>query len=355
MNAYFRHSGLFLFSGPVVFGTALLGGAWTWLGMVLPFLAMQAGDFVWPKDLRDRTYRYPSILNALLFLHLLWAVLVVLVLCWVFSQPALGRSIGSMLGLALSVGVLGSTNYVVAHELIHRRSRLSVFIGNCLLALVADTQFAIAHLYEHHKHVCTPADSASARRGESLYAFVLRSSYGQYVAAMHIEATRLHAQGLSAWHVRNRFLRGQCMTASVFLGVAFVFGWQALLGYALSIVFAKLLYETVNYIQHYGLLRVPGTAVEPRHSWDCTASFSGAFLFNLTRHADHHARADVPFWALRAEPKSPQHTQGYALTMMLAFFPPIWFGRMDSQLAQWDAQFATPQERHLIHGKKDAP
>lgn len=350
----------------------LLGGAWPWIGLVVPMTVMLAGDRLLPEDVRDRKYRHPGILDALLFAQLGWTFIAATLLCWTFApgdalsigafaERQMGlkvlaahdqRSVLSMLGVVLSVSLLTSANYFVAHELIHRRSRLAVAIGNCLLAFVGDTQFYIAHLYEHHKHVCTPDDPASARRGESLYVFALRSSYGQYVGAMRIERARLAAQGLPAWHPANRFLRGQAMTIAIVCVMVWAFGLWAALAYAMSMVWAKLLYEAVNYIQHYGLVRVPGSAVEPRHSWDCTASMSSAFMFNLTRHADHHARADIPFWELRTDPLSPRHTRGYFATIMLALLPPLWSRHMKDQLAYWDQHFASANERSLVNSGK---
>ena len=54
---------------------------------------------------------------------------------------------------------------------------------------------------------------------------------------------------------------------------------------------AKILLETVNYIEHYGLVRKERTKLYPRHSWNSNHMISGILLYNLTRHSDHHEKS----------------------------------------------------------------
>ena len=41
---------------------------------------------------------------------------------------------------------------------------------------------------------------------------------------------------------------------------------------------AKSLLEVINYTEHYGLVRVPGQKVRPRHSWNSNSVMSSIFF-----------------------------------------------------------------------------
>ena len=64
-------------------------------------------------------------------------------------------------------------------------------VGRWLLAFSIDTGFAIEHVHGHHRHVCTPRDPATARRGEYVLGFALRSIIDGNRSAFRIEAERL--------------------------------------------------------------------------------------------------------------------------------------------------------------------
>jgi alkane 1-monooxygenase len=364
MTAYLRYGWVLLFSAPLMVVSILAGGAWTWLGFFGPMAVMLTGDILLLPDKAISALKKPWLLNIFLLANLPLNVLALILLGWK-TVPGDFAGIGALVqnltgvdilvrrelvpscsiaGTLFSISLLLSTNFFIAHELIHRRNQIFVSAGRWLLAVVCDTQFSLSHLYQHHKHVCTSVDPASARRGESLYRFALRSSLGQIKGAWLIEKTRLNDAGSSAWSFRNRFLTGQCMTLVILVAYTAAFGRNALLAFLFCAIYAKFLYEAVNYIQHYGLVRVPGTLIEPRHSWDCAARMSSSFFVNLTRHADHHARGDVPFWNLCTEPKAPTHSLGYMATISIAMIPPLWARRMKPLLQYWDTHLASRAE-----------
>ena len=75
--------------------------------------------------------------------------------------------------IGLFIGIMGT---VAGHELTHRKkNKLDMFFGNWLLAISWDCAFAIEHVYGHHKNVCLDGDPATAKRGENVYAFILRA------------------------------------------------------------------------------------------------------------------------------------------------------------------------------------
>jgi alkane 1-monooxygenase len=113
------------------------------------------------------------------------------------------------------------------------------------------------------------------------------------------------------------------------MGLYFAFGMVAVKFFFLQAFWAIILFESVNYLEHYGLERRQnknGTheTVKPQHSWDSPARLTNMITIKLQRHADHHAHAGKRFQTLQAYEESPQLPSGYATMIVLAFFPPIW-------------------------------
>lgn len=367
MWRYVKHTVMPFQFYPVAMTGIILGGAWSCLAFAVGIPFQLFVDNFFREDLDEPETRYPWLLDSLLFLHLPLGILTLALLAW---QAAPGDALGigaalqhtfggpilenharhgllGLIALGLAAGFVLSTNTIVAHEFVHRTSnRFLVLTGRWLLALTGDAQFSISHVYAHHFLVGTRKDSATARRGESLYAFVVRSSIGQYHEAIAVEKKRLANRG-GLWSLKNRVATGIAMTAVVVIAFGVAAGWRGLLAWLVAAGFAKCLFETVNYIQHYGLVRVDGTPVRPHHSWDCLLQACTNLFYNLTRHADHHARASQPFWNLKPYPQVMQIRYGYMAAMIVAFVPPVWRRLMLPFLEYWDRELASDAERDL--------
>jgi alkane 1-monooxygenase len=101
--------------------------------------------------------------------------------------------IGRITSMGLMCGVLGIN---LGHELGHRSKRLEQFLGEVLLLTSLENHFLPYHNYGHHKYVATPYDPATARRGESVYFFWVRSHFGSYAVclATGVESVEKKAQ-----------------------------------------------------------------------------------------------------------------------------------------------------------------
>lgn len=353
---------------PLTALTTVLGGVWIVVSILCVTLSYLLFDNATTHDTADRRYRLPALLEIIPYLQLPAALLALFALIW---QAAPGDLLGfgawlsaltgynimalhhltvpELLLAAASTGYTMSTNTVVAHELIHKTHSLAaMMVGRWLLALVGDAQFSISHVYSHHPNVATPADGATARRGESVYRFFIRSSLSQYVESWQVEAQRLSLQNRGGAMLVNRVVSGVLMSLLIVAVCFTAAGVRGALAYLVTMLVSKFLFETVNYIQHYGLVRLPGTRVEPRHSWDCNNRASSAGLLNLTRHSDHHTHPRREYWNLQAHSYAVGIEKGYVAHIFYALIPPLWFKRMEAKLAYWDEHVASDAERALI-------
>ncbi len=100
------------------------------------------------------------------------------------------------LGLVLTVGGINGVAINTAHELGHKRPRWERWLSRVTLAPVAYGHFYVEHNRGHHLRVATPEDPASARMGESYWAFLPRTLIGSVRSVWQIERASLAARGL---------------------------------------------------------------------------------------------------------------------------------------------------------------
>tara|TARA_B110000263_G_scaffold242413_1_gene247855 strand:- start:70 stop:942 length:873 start_codon:yes stop_codon:yes gene_type:complete len=261
------------------------------------------------------------------------------------------QTIGSFIGYCLTIGfMLGSFGVNVGHELIHRKNKkLDMFIGNWIQALCWDNVFAIEHVYGHHKDVGLLKDGATARRGEGIFSFIFRSTINEYKNVFQIEKTRLKRKEKSFFSFQNKvflaLLRSILITAIIY----FLGGTIALSCYLISALISKILLETINYVEHYGLVRAEGKPVRPRHSWNSNSFISTIFSFNLTRHSAHHEKAHLPYWKLVPYLDAPKMPYGYLSTFFFALlFPWLYRKMMTKKLKDWDKNYASDAEKQIV-------
>ncbi|WP_235948596.1 alkane 1-monooxygenase [Nocardia terrae] len=274
-------------------------------------------------------------------------------------------SIWNKLGLAATLGFVSGIGINAAHELGHRVERLERWLSKMALAQSAYGHFFVEHNKGHHARVATPDDPASARMGESLWEFLPRSVIGGFRSAIRLEGERLRRKGRRWFSVHNHILQAWSMTVVLFGTLLAVFGWAILPYLLLQAVIGAALLETVNYVEHYGLLRRRrpngGWArCSPRDSWNSDRLVTNIFLFHLQRHSDHHANPGRRYQTLRTSEEAPQLPAGYATMILLALFPPLWRYVMDSRLLEHYAGDVSraniqPRKRDRILAEYDFP
>jgi alkane 1-monooxygenase len=251
-------------------------------------------------------------------------------------------------GVVASLGVInGAGGINIAHELMHRKSRLHRAGAELLMTSVSYTHFCIEHVLGHHRKVATPDDPATSRLGESFYRYYPRTVIGGLRSAWALEGERCRARGIPAPSLRDRRFRYVLVLAAVYAGVFLALGGLGLGLFIAQGVVAFSLLEAINYIEHYGLARKRLAnghyeRVRPEHSWNSAHRVSNYYLFNLARHSDHHYLASREYDRLRHHEDAPQLPAGYAGMVLLALVPPLWFRVMNPRVAAWNGRASEP-------------
>jgi alkane 1-monooxygenase len=277
----------------------------------------------------DRYYRWMT------FLYLPLQFAGVGMGAWVWVNHDLGWV--GRLGLIASVGTVNGIAINTAHELGHKRETLERWLSKIALAPSAYGHFYLEHNRGHHTRVATEADPASARLGETFWAFLPRTVWGSLTSAIELERRSCTVRRRSFWHPRNDLLNAWAMTVVLFGALSFAFGVAVLPFLLAQAVIGFSLLEVVNYLEHYGLLRQRNEAgryekVDPRHSWNSNRLTTNLFLYQLQRHSDHHANPNRRYQVLRHFDDSPQLPAGYARMIVVALVPPVWRATMDHRV-----------------------
>jgi alkane 1-monooxygenase len=242
------------------------------------------------------------------------------------------------LGMAYNIGILvGSFGINIGHELGHRNKTFEQNLSKLLLLPALYQHFFIEHNRGHHKNVATDLDPATSRFGENLYAFWWRSVTGSYMSAWRIENEQMKRENKAVLSWSNGMIRFHVYQAAYLIVIGLIFSFAAALMAVVFGILGFLLLETVNYIEHYGLRRKQLAngrfePVMPHHSWNSDHELGRIFLFELTRHSDHHYKATRPYQILRHFDESPQLPFGYPLSMITSLVPPLWFALMNNRI-----------------------
>ena len=236
----------------------------------------------------------------------------------------------------------------VAHEFTHRAGDVSRLAAHILLGFTFNGSFVIYHIYVHHRQVGTYNDASTARRGELLRTFLARTLVQQFKQAADIEAARLNKNGQPVWSLHNRMIQAHIPAAIILIAAGLIGGSMGFFAVLIAGIVGRLFHELINFVQHYGVVRVEGTPIRPHHSWDCYRSISNSLHFNLPRHSDHHMFASRPFWQLHAGQPAPMLPYGYQTMAFIVLTPPLWRRIVKPLLADWDARFATQAELAVV-------
>ena len=284
------------------------------------------------------------------------------------------------LAAACGVGAWGGMVFTVMHELLHSPHPVERRLADFLLSTYGYAHWRDGHL-AHHRNVGTPGDPATARLGESLFEFMPRCVVGNVrdaVAAAEGRALgRARRAAIAAGEdpdskaVKAAGAAGAAATAagwvaapaSLAILAGSVGGPAAVAFWAVQAVVGIYMLHSVDYIEHYGLVRAELPAggqgvdsaattapaktkryekVAPHDSWNANFMATNAITFRLQRHSDHHAHAERAYHKLRdvGAGEASYLPMSYPAMMILAQSPPLWRAVMDPHVERARARAA---------------
>lgn len=247
----------------------------------------------------------------------------------------------ALLTIVIGTGMMGGTlGGAIAHEFMHAPRTLERVAGVGLTSLISYGHFTIGHVAGHHRLVATTEDPATARRGESLYAFLIRSFAGGAVLAWRAEARRLRRRGRGPWSLENRLFQIAGWQALLYAAIFAAAGGRGVMFFALQGLVGASLLEVMNYVMHYGLRRrrLPSGRLEPVRpwcSWNSRRLATTYLLCGIGLHSFHHCRPSKPFTKLALPGSAPELPGGLFAMFVLAWFPPLWRSIMDPLADFW--------------------
>ena len=315
-----------------------LGGFYNFLAVVFTFIFIPILEIIVKKS--DEEYTEEEKKNRLLdpfFDLLLYFNIPIVFGIFFFSLDKLiyTSSISDIIGIILSASIVMATNGInVGHELGHRKSIIARTCSKLLYLPCQYMHFYIEHNFGHHINVATPEDPATARYKQTLYSFWITSVVRTYVSAWQIQFKLLKVSKRNFFSIKNDMVFYTFFQIIFLAFVYYNFGlYLTLLSILMSII-SFLFLETINYVQHYGLLRKKEPSgryerVKPHHSWNSNHTIGRIVLYELTRHSDHHFKSSKKYQVLESLDNCPHLPYGYPTSILLSLIPPIWFNIMN--------------------------
>ena len=355
----------------VTLAGVIAGGMLSWIGVALlgvgvivdTILRKQASSSMHKED--GTTKASPTFQNMVMYLMLPVFVLLQLALAWRvygfmtgvpveitatwFGLIPVYSGITSLdlIGAVLSTGIFAGIGIIYGHELSHCKG-FAFIISRMTMGLSGSAHFCYAHVYNHHLELASEDDPATAPRGRTIYGHYLLSYLGQSKFVFNMEKERLSRMGVPFISWQNRWIRGYMMSVPSAVLFFMAGGWIGIAALATVWVISNFELEALNYLEHYGLIRVKDQPIDYRHNWDNNTLFTSWFFIEIGRQADHHDRGETHFWELE-NVGAPNTGWGYFTIFALALVQPLWHWYMRKRLATWDEKFATAEEKGIAN------
>ena len=355
----------------VTLAGVIAGGMLSWIGVALlgvvvivdTILRKQASSSMHKED--GTTKASPTFQNLVMYMMLPVFVLLQLALAWRvygfmtgvpveitatwFGLIPVYSGITSLdlIGAVLSTGIFAGIGIIYGHELSHCKG-FAFIISRMTMGLSGSAHFCYAHVYNHHLELASEDDPATAPRGRTIYGHYLLSYLGQSKFVFNMEKERLSRMGVPFISWQNRWIRGYMMSVPSAVLFFMAGGWIGIAALATVWVISNFELEALNYLEHYGLIRVKDQPIDYRHNWDNNTLFTSWFFIEIGRQADHHDRGETHFWELE-NVGAPNTGWGYFTIFALALVPPLWHWYMRKRLATWDEKFATAEEKGIAN------
>ena len=318
------------------------GGIWSYTALLFAFVVLPILELLLPINEKNYneievTERLKNVLfDVLLYLNV--PIVYGSILFALYKVTHVNLSLFEIIGITISLGIiLGANGINVAHELGHRANLMERVLGKILLIPSHYTHFFIEHNHGHHMHVSTPEDPSTAKYNQNLYRFWFQTVTGTYSKACKIQKKLNQVENRSWFSIKNDMFWFTIIQISYLVLIYYYFGNTGFIVALFAGIVGFLLLETINYIEHYGLKRSLLASgrferVSEKHSWNSNHVLGRIILYELTRHSDHHFKSQKKYQILEYYDISPQMPYGYPTSMVLSFFPPLWFAVMNKRI-----------------------
>ena len=315
-----------------------LGGFYNYLAVIFTFVFIPVLEIIVKKsdekytDEEKKNRNLDPFFDFLLYLNI---PIVFGIFFFSLEKLALTSSVYDIIGIILSASIVMATNGInVGHELGHRKSIIARTCSKLLYLPSQYMHFYIEHNFGHHINVATPEDPATARYKQTVYSFWITSVIRTYISAWEIQLRLLKVSKRSFFSIKNDMVFYTLFQLVFLIFIYYNFGlYLTLLSILMSVV-SFLFLETINYVEHYGLLRKKEPSgryerVKPHHSWNSNHTIGRIVLYELTRHSDHHFKSSKKYQVLESLDECPHLPHGYPTSILLSLIPPVWFSIMN--------------------------
>lgn len=260
------------------------------------------------------------------------ALCLIAFLAWgIYFITNAGLSYGQIIAFGTCFGLLaGCFSVTLAHDLLHSNATIDKVLSTGLLLSTNIPHLAIDHVYGHHRVIGLKEDVTTAKLNQSFYHYLWSISVARF---REVFIGRFALPGYAQKRIAKLAWFMSLLQFAVWLIIVLLVpnGKSAFLFFIWQGFIAYILYELINYIQHYGLQRShPKEPIGQQHSWNCYHKYSNYILYFLPLHSLHHLpkpERKKAFHNLKAGPKMPYL---YFVMISLALVPPLWFKKMNA-------------------------
>jgi alkane 1-monooxygenase len=185
--------------------------------------------------------------------------------------------------------------------------------------------YPIEHIYLHHKYVGTDKDPITSKKNYSLFPYIVRAYFSAHKFVFN--------------YSKSIFLGCISLNAAYLFGIYFTglaeYGGDSALAFEKLSFFLWLSFggfmgiETIEYIEHYGLIFREGIdkkAINELSSWNSDENMlQNWMVFRFQRHSDHHMNAYKYFTTLELTDKMPRFPFTFGEGFYLASISPLWY------------------------------
>lgn len=320
----------------VFVATAATPYLWVAMGLVglVTLLRKRIGKFTVVEVVAEYDFFHHNPLMA--NLKTISGVFFVVFNVWILVFLSLHSLTGWALAIFIYSAVIVNSNFAVslAHDLMHSDRKRDRWLSTTILLQNGFFYLEADHVYIHHRHVGTTDDPATARAGEGLYAYLRRSVRARFQMALFHGSTFPRQR-------EKRIILGnkrRLIACLCYLIVAVFFSWQAFVCVLTQFVLVTLIYESVTYVQHYGLSRETDSfgrveEVQLHHAWNCYYRTSAWMHYLMPVHSIHHLREEKLH--MIRDFAGYEMPRPFATMLVTAFFPSRWLRLMADQTSDF--------------------